>query len=177
TKTFRCCYHGWTYKQDGSLLSIPNQAGYDKTPDFDKTKLSLTELRTETYRGFVFATFNKDGHGLTDSLGGVIRSLDIMVDRSPDNELEIAGGCFRALYRNNWKIYLENLHDGMHPMFVHRSSITASQEQAKKFNNKNDIPLAVQIVKANEQDLAAMEELEVSCYENGHSDMRGFRKP
>src|SRR5665213_3571168 len=31
TKFFRCCYHGWTFRTDGSLLSIPVKRGYDGT--------------------------------------------------------------------------------------------------------------------------------------------------
>ena len=45
-----------------------------------------------------------------------------MADRSPEGELEIAGGCLRFLHQCNWKMFVENLNDTMHPMVVHESS-------------------------------------------------------
>ena len=102
-----------------------------------------------------------------------------MVDRSPQGELEALGTCFHAIYRNNWKIYLENLHDGMHPLTVHQSSIAASREQISRIEKTPGKlpPLALQLVQANAQNYRQMGELEVTCYEYGHSDMRGFRNP
>src|SRR5690349_7800159 len=51
-KTFRCPYHAWTYRLDGSLVMIPLKEGYAGT------RMSETGLRTvpnvEVYRGFVF---------------------------------------------------------------------------------------------------------------------------
>ncbi len=28
---FRCCYHGWTYRTDGTLRGVPMQRGYEGT--------------------------------------------------------------------------------------------------------------------------------------------------
>src|SRR6266446_6738110 len=28
---FRCCYHGWTFRTDGTVLSVPLRRGYDDT--------------------------------------------------------------------------------------------------------------------------------------------------
>lgn len=180
-KLLRCCYHGWAFRTDGTLVSIPGQEDYTQgdvcpgNPDYD-----MVALRTENYRGFVFSTLCEDGPDLETFLGQSIRVLDNMVDRSPTGKLEVAGGCFRALHRNNWKIYLENLHDGVHPLFVHQSSIAASQTQIKVLQDKGNatsVPFPLQVVQANNQPLDAMKELEVSCYAYGHSDMRGFRDP
>ena len=45
-----------------------------------------------------------------------------MADRSPEGELEIAGGCLRFMHQCNWKMFVENLNDTMHPMVAHESS-------------------------------------------------------
>jgi benzoate/toluate 1,2-dioxygenase subunit alpha len=45
-----------------------------------------------------------------------------MADRSPEGELEIAGGVLRYLHDCNWKMFVENLNDTMHPMVAHESS-------------------------------------------------------
>ena len=176
-KKFSCMYHGWTYRNDGSLLSIPCRDNYADT-DVDRGfgKYGLSRVRSDQYRGFIFANLSDDGPGLEEFLGNARRSLDNMTDRSPDGELEVAGGGFRAIYNNNWKIYLENLHDGMHPTFVHRSSVDASRKLVA------DDPATLghfrlNVILANGQSLADMEGLEVTCFERGHSDMRGFRNP
>ena len=67
----------------------------------------------------------------------------------------------------------------MHPLTVHQSSIAASREQISKIEQTSGKtpPLALQLVQANAQSYRQMEELEVTCYEYGHSDMRGFRNP
>ena len=175
-----CSYHGWRYKTDGRLLSIPCQDNYQNTEvENNRVDYGLSAIRTGSYRGFIFANLSGTAPELTDCLGGSRRALDNMVDRSPEGELEAAENSFHAIYRNNWKIYLENLHDGMHPSIVHQSSIAASRElisRIKKTSGKLP-PLALQLVQANAQSYRQMEELEVTCYEYGHSDMRGFRNP
>ena len=179
-KVLTCSYHGWSYGTDGKLLSIPCLDNYRGTEvGQNPAGYGLTGIRTAGYRGFIFATLDADAPELTDYLGGARRALDNMVDRSPDGELEPVKSSFRAVYRNNWKIYLENLHDGMHPLNVHQSSIAASKEQIARIEKTSGKPppLALQLVQANAQGYRQMEELEVTCYEYGHSDMRGFRNP
>ncbi|UCG74220.1 MAG: Rieske 2Fe-2S domain-containing protein [Chromatiales bacterium] len=175
----RCPYHGWTYHPDGRLKSIPLPDGYTGTElDVDASTERLPALRSANYRGFVFARLSRTGPAFEDWLGGARRALDNMVDRAPDGELEVAGGCLRAIQRNNWKVYLENLHDGMHPAVVHQSSIAASQPQQRKaLAETGTVPLPVQIIQGNAQSLRQLGSLEVTCYPHGHSDMRGFREP
>ena len=84
----------------------------------------------QSYRGFVFASEAPDGPSLEEFLGYMTTSLDDMVDRAPDGEIEVAGGVFRHAYDGNWKLYLENLCDAAHPWFTHRSSIDAAQQQS-----------------------------------------------
>ena len=78
--------------------------------------------RVESYRGFVFASEAPDGPSLEEFLGHMTTSLDDMVDRAPDGEIEIAGGVFKHAYDGNWKLYLENLCDAAHPL-VHPSLV------------------------------------------------------
>ncbi|MBS0318179.1 MAG: Rieske 2Fe-2S domain-containing protein, partial [Proteobacteria bacterium] len=86
---FRCPYHAWTYRLDGSHLSAPMRRGladtcYDpKHPDFSMRRLA----RVDSYRGFVFASQSPEGPGLQDFLGGVASSIDNLCDRSPVGEV------------------------------------------------------------------------------------------
>jgi phenylpropionate dioxygenase-like ring-hydroxylating dioxygenase large terminal subunit len=176
-KRFSCMYHGWTFRNDGSLLAIPCRDNYAGTEVANNSgQFGMSPVRSAEYRGFIFVNLSDTGPDLETFLGDARRALDNMTDRSPDSELEVAGGRYRAVYDNNWKIYLENLHDGMHPPFVHGSSVDASRQVAA--NNSAGVDhFRLNVIQANGQSLEDMKELEVSCYAHGHSDMRGFRNP
>ena len=126
---FRCCYHGWTYKLDGTLVGVPHMAGYEGT-GFDKSdpQYSMASLRSESHRGFVFATLNADPPPLLEWMGGAAAVMDNLCDRAPEGEIEAAGGVLRYEHECNWKLFLENLNDTMHPMVVHQSVVDAAND-------------------------------------------------
>ena len=130
TRAFRCCYHGWTFNTDGSLLKIPNEAGYENT-GFDVNS-PMNNLQPtagyENYRGFMFATLDAQAPDLKTWLGGAAACLDNMCDRAPEGEVEVAGGVLRYEHDCNWKMFLENLNDTMHPMVTHQSVVAAAQD-------------------------------------------------
>lgn len=130
---FRCCYHGWTYRLDGKLVGVPHLAGYEGTGfDKDDPQYSMQKLaRYETYRGFVFATLDPDAPDLESWMGGAKDVLDNLCDRSPEGEVEVAGGVLRYRHNCNWKMFIENLNDTMHPMVVHRSVVQAAKSYIK----------------------------------------------
>ncbi len=171
---FRCCYHGWTFKTDGSLHAMPRRHGYDGTPiDLADPRHGMMPVaRCDSYRGFVFASLAADGPDLKAFLGAALSSIDDMVDRAPDGELEVAGGVFRVMQRSNWKIFMENLNDGMHPMVVHQSSIDASRDQAADLDGAP--PLALKIMIGNGEPYEFWERLSLTTTPNGHSWMGGI---
>src|SRR3984893_17913485 len=66
-KSFRCQYHGGTYRNDGQLVGVP----YPERQAADvRERLGLVALpRVESYRGLVFASFNPAVPLLADYLG------------------------------------------------------------------------------------------------------------
>ena len=90
----RCSYHGWSYRFDGSLLKIPNEQGYDGTGfDAEDPCYSMQALaQVGSYRGFVFATLSSNAPPLTEWMGGAKDCFDNLCDRSPEGEVEVAGG-------------------------------------------------------------------------------------
>ena len=127
---FRCCYHGWTYALDGKLAGVPNLKGYENT-GFDKndSRYNMQKLaRYESFRGFVFATLNADAPDLRTWMGGAATVMDNLCDRSPEGKVEVAGGVLRYEHECNWKLFLENLNDTMHPMVVHKSVVDAAND-------------------------------------------------
>jgi len=127
---FRCCYHGWTYALDGTLAGVPNMKGYEGT-GFDRSdpRYNMQKLaRYDSYRGFVFASMNPRAPDLKEWMGGAATVMDNLCDRSPEGEVEVAGGVLRYQHECNWKLFLENLNDTMHPMIVHKSVVDAAND-------------------------------------------------
>jgi 2-chlorobenzoate 1,2-dioxygenase len=173
----QCSYHGWTFDTQGGLDAIPMESGYAGTGVArDRASFGLRPVpRIGEYRGFWFVSLAENGPALRDFLGPTTDSLDNMIERAPDGELEISGVVLRMTQRSNWKIYLENIHDGAHAMPTHQSSIDPARRLAAEATSAWARTQA-EIVMANSQSPRAMAALSVQCYRHGHSLMRGFRK-
>lgn len=168
---FTCCYHGWTYHLDGKLKAVPLNHGYPRDFDPSNPKTAMRRVpRATSYRGFVFASGAVDGPTLEESLGHMTTSLDDLVDRAPDGEIEVAGGTFRHAYDANWKIYFENLCDAAHPLFVHRSSIDAAQQQSDEVYSDGSGEIAIRQMRQNGAPYSFWEsQVGIWTYPNGHS--------
>jgi phenylpropionate dioxygenase-like ring-hydroxylating dioxygenase large terminal subunit len=163
-KTFRCPYHAWTYRTDGSLLQVPLKEGYAA----GVKQNGLSEAKSETYRGFIFARIAKDGIGFRDYFGDSLSSIDNLADRSPEGELEIAGGCLRYLHNCNWKMFVENLNDTMHPMIAHASSAgTAKRLWADKPPDMPK-PMSIEQIAPFANDYKFFDDMGVKVYPHGH---------
>ncbi|UQS24677.1 aromatic ring-hydroxylating dioxygenase subunit alpha [Amycolatopsis thermalba] len=115
---FTCPYHAWSYGLDGTLRGIPYPDGYEGV--VDKKDLSLRKLRTESYGGMVFATFDHDIEPLEDFLGDAKLWLDRFMKQGGGYPVKVLGR-HQFRFRGNWKIQLENTTDGYHFPIVHRS--------------------------------------------------------
>ena len=133
-KFFRCPYHAWSFKTDGSLLAIPLKKGYDQTGFETSTAAKgMTPVKhIKVYRGFVFAKLNDAGPDFESFFGDSLSTIDNMVDRSPAGRLEVAGGVLRYVHNCNWKMLVENQTDTCHPMVAHESSAGTAIEVWKK---------------------------------------------
>ncbi|VWX55892.1 Phenylpropionate dioxygenase, large terminal subunit [Burkholderiales bacterium 8X] len=127
-KFFRCPYHAWAYKLDGSPLAIPLKSGYEGTRlkecESGRGLVPLAGMRV--YRDFVFARIATQGVDFDGYFGEVLKAIDNMVDRSPEGRLTVAGGVLRNVIQCNWKMYLENINDTVHPMSTHESATQAA---------------------------------------------------
>ena len=127
-KFFRCPYHAWTYKLDGSPLAIPIKSGYEGTRLKDcESGQGMTALtHVAVYRDFVFVRLAQNGPAFEDYFGEALRAIDNLVDRSPEGKLTLAGGAMRSIIQCNWKMYLENINDTVHPLSTHESATRAA---------------------------------------------------
>lgn len=171
TSEFRCCYHGWTYHLDGRLKVAPLLHGYPSHFDPNNPDVAMRRVpRVASYRGFVFGSLAEDGPSLEDFLGYMTTSFDDMVDRAPDGELEVAGGIFKHSYKANWKLYLENLCDAAHPLFVHQSSIDAARQQSDDVHSDGSGEIAIRQMRQNGAPYSFWEaNVGIWTYPNGHS--------
>ncbi len=117
--THTCIYHHWCYDLRGRLIGVPFQRGVDGKggmPDsFDKGQHGLRTLEVATYRGVVFATFDRNAESLEDFLGETALAA---LDRKFRKPIEILGYMRQRLICN-WKLYRENVNDGYHGGLLH----------------------------------------------------------
>lgn len=111
-----CFYHGWSFNSAGELVSVPGEAAYGEK--FERPGLSAPP-RLESYRGFVFVSFDPDIMPLTEYLAGAVEYLDLVADQSMVG-MEVAEGTHEYSVKANWKLLVENSVDGYHAMSTHQ---------------------------------------------------------
>jgi len=170
-KTFRCPYHAWTYRTDGSLINIPLKQGYDGTrlPQTQASRGLEAVQNVEVYRGFVFARLSQEGLGFREYFGDSLSSIDNLADRAPEGELEITGGCLRYLHNCNWKMFVENLNDMMHPMIAHASSAGTAKRLWQDKPADLPKPMAIEQYAPFASDYKFFDDMGVRVYAHGHS--------
>jgi len=162
----RCPYHGWTYRLDGTLRSVPMKSGYEGVQE---PLRGLTELNSFNYRGFVFVRLAHEGLGFQEFFGDSLTSIDNMVDRSPEGRLEVAGPPLRYLHDCNWKMYVENLNDAMHPMVAHESSAGTAKRLWNSAPPGTPKPMVIEQFTPFVNDYEFFEKMGVKVYPHGHS--------
>ena len=125
-RALTCDYHGWTFSLEGDLKSVPYPAGLTR----DRAELALkTPAKVESYRGFVFATFNAEAVPLHEHLGRARLLIDRAVDLSPVGRIKLSAGWVRQRFFSNWKMLPENDTDGYHAGHVHASFLRVFRSQ------------------------------------------------
>jgi phenylpropionate dioxygenase-like ring-hydroxylating dioxygenase large terminal subunit len=107
-----CPYHGWSYKQDGSLQGV---ARADTFPALDKAALSLTPVRVDVALGFVFVCLSGDPRPVLEVFAPVLDELapyrfEEMVPLGPITTEEWA--C-------DWKVAIDNYLESYHVPIGH----------------------------------------------------------
>ncbi|MGP9568790.1 aromatic ring-hydroxylating oxygenase subunit alpha [Halomonas sp. AOP5-B2-8] len=129
TSSFQCPYHGWGYGLDGSLRALPHPEQYGD--DFDKSQHGLLTLRTESYQGMIFATFNDEIEPLEDFLGAAKKWIDLFMKQGGGFPVKTLGE-HQFSVPMNWKVQLENTTDAYHFPIVHKSFLQSLDEEAEK---------------------------------------------
>lgn len=134
TRAFVCPYHGWSFRPSGELLGIPDEARYPA--GFDKSGKNLKPVpRIASYGGLIFGSFNPDVEDLETFLGGAKQHIDIWLRRTAGSRYYV-NTAHKYGYAGNWKFQAENVHDGYHPGFVHRSAFNTVRKFEGSFENR-----------------------------------------
>lgn len=122
-RTFRCPYHGWSYRGTGELVGVPAEREmYGR--QLDRTRLGLKNARVGTYHSLVFATWDPDIPDLLTSLGDMAFYLDTVFGLT-DEGMEVLGPPQRWVVNANWKFASDNFAaDAYHVYTAHQSVAT-----------------------------------------------------
>jgi phenylpropionate dioxygenase-like ring-hydroxylating dioxygenase large terminal subunit len=136
---FRCPYHGWTYRNDGSLVGLPfHEDAYGGEAGFRKQGQRLLPAPSMAiYNGLVFASLDPDAPPLRDYLGDFAFYLDFYSHQSP-NGVELHGPQ-RWRVKTNWKIGAENFSgDSYHTPHTHTSVVEIGLFREPKANKRKE---------------------------------------
>jgi p-cumate 2,3-dioxygenase alpha subunit len=115
-KVFQCFYHAWSFDTEGRLVGVPDRDAYGDGLDFGALGLRSV-ARVESYRGFVFLSYDTGVVDLVEYLAGATEYLDLVVDATGD--AEIIRGTNEYAIEANWKLLAENSIDGYHAVPTH----------------------------------------------------------
>ncbi len=116
TRFMTCFYHGWSFSSAGELVSMPDDASYGE--GFERPGLAAP-AHVDSYRGFVFVSFDPDIVDLRTYLAGSCEYIDLVADQS-EVGMEVLDGTHEYSARTNWKLLVENSYDGYHAASTHQ---------------------------------------------------------
>ena len=118
-EVLQCFYHAWTFNTNGELIGVPGEDAYG--PGWERGELGLKEPpRVESYRGFVFVSFNPLVEDLVTYLAGAKEYLDLIVDQAEEG-MRVVAGSNKYTMKANWKLLVENSLDGYHLVPTHQT--------------------------------------------------------
>jgi benzoate/toluate 1,2-dioxygenase alpha subunit len=144
-KLFVCPFHGWSFENNGKIVSCGETptAGYG--PGFKKEDHDLRQApKVESYRGFIFGSLNPDVPALPDYLGSAKAFIDLIVDQDPNGEIEVLPGSHSYTYDGNWKLQAENGVDGYHVNMIHGNYVL-TQDNRQRIANGREVTTAVDV--------------------------------
>jgi phenylpropionate dioxygenase-like ring-hydroxylating dioxygenase large terminal subunit len=172
-----CSYHAWSFQLDGRFRSTPLQHGYDGTRvNADNPDCSVKRAaRVDSYRGFVFASLAATGPSLLEFLGEAKVAFDDMCDRSPVGEVEVVPICHRVIQQSNWKLFMENQLDALHPSVTHQSTgVAAGRIENKLKEQTGATPLYYHYLSAFASKFEQWDAVQTLSFPRGHGILKAY---
>jgi phenylpropionate dioxygenase-like ring-hydroxylating dioxygenase large terminal subunit len=107
-----CPYHGWSYRQDGTLVGVPMREGF---PGMDRADFSLKPARVDVAFGFVFVALRGDPPPVATVWGPLIDEF------APYRfeEMVPLGEISYETWDVDWKIAIDNYLESYHVPIGH----------------------------------------------------------
>ena len=174
---FVCSYHAWTFHLNGKVRAIPLMKGYDGTKFTTEDPMAsmVAAERVDAYRGFVFASLKSTGPSLIDFLGEAKVAFDDMCDRSPVGEVEAVPVCHRVVQHSNWKFFMENQLDALHPSVTHQSTgVAARRVEQRLKSEKGSAPLFFHYLSTFASSFDQWDSVQTVNFPNGHGILKAY---
>lgn len=175
--TFVCSYHAWSFHLDGRIRGIPLPRGYDGTrltPENPDCSMKAA-ARVDSYRGFVFASLAPQGESLQEFLGEARIAFDDMCDRSPLGEVEVVPVCHRVMQHSNWKFFMENQLDALHPSVTHQSTGVAAARVERAMKERGQTPpLSYHYLSTFASSFDQWDSVQTINFRRGHGLLKGY---
>ncbi len=112
---------------------------------------------------------------MKEFLGDARIAFDDMCDRAPEGEVEIVPTCFRIIQHSNWKIFLENQLDALHPSVTHELTGRAAEEVEHEIEKrKGHAPLDYHYLSAFTLPFHKWDTVQTVNHRNGHCILQGY---
>jgi phenylpropionate dioxygenase-like ring-hydroxylating dioxygenase large terminal subunit len=107
-----CPYHGWSYRQDGSLVGVPVRESF---PGLDRADFGLHPVRVDTAFGFVFVALRGDPAPVAKTWGSLLEEF------TPyrTEEMVPLGPITVETWDVDWKIAMDNYLESYHVPIGH----------------------------------------------------------
>jgi choline monooxygenase len=108
---FVCGYHGWSYRQDGTLLRARD---FGDDPEFDAACFGLHAVQVAEWAGLIWVNLDESAPGFHEDLAMFVHEAD---------GFPLDAYRFRTEFSEdlacNWKTYVDNYLEGYHIPLVH----------------------------------------------------------
>jgi phenylpropionate dioxygenase-like ring-hydroxylating dioxygenase large terminal subunit len=124
--SIRCPFHGWEWRVDGALKSIPSDWDFQ---GIDREQYRLPELKVGTWGGFVFVNPDPDCKPLESALGILPEHF-----RHWQPEKHFTYARARKRVRANWKIVMEAFLESYHVVETHTDSLPITTDAGTQYD-------------------------------------------
>ncbi|MGQ4554298.1 Rieske 2Fe-2S domain-containing protein [Halobellus sp. GM3] len=152
---FRCPYHGWTYKNDGDLIGVPNRDLLHGESEL-WTDIGLKQApRVDDYNGLIFASLDRDAPPLEEFLGPATWYLDLFT-KGFKGGMEVLGEPHRVEIDSDWKSGSDNFFgDAHHTEVAHQSLLEIGMAEPEAVQYSQELKQVVDRVNVSHAGPAA----------------------
>ncbi len=129
---FRCPFHGFTWRLDGSLKEVPCRWDF---PQVEDEAFRLPQARVARWGGFVFINMDPDAPAFEDYMGVLAKHVPGEVF-----ENKYIAHCFRKVLPANWKACIEAFLEAYHSVETHSGSMGFTNDANAQYDIFPDSP-------------------------------------